>query len=284
MGVLIRLGERWTRATIRSSRWAGIATVLFVTVLSGGTAFALVAVAQALYPMAGSAVSVLIIYSCLGARDLADHAGRVSRRLAEEDIAGARRHVGMMVSRDVDQLDAGDVSRAAIESVAENLVDGAIAPLLFAGLFGPVGAVVFKAVSTMDSMIGKRDERYREFGTFAARFDDLLNYVPARLGYGLIALAAPLVKLSGGAALQIGWRDRRKHDSPNSAWSEAAFAGALGVQLGGVDSYDGKPGAHPLLGDGCRPTAKHLSAAIRLMWVSYTLAVALVVALTVAWS
>ncbi len=154
----------------------------------------------------------------------------------------------LMVSRDTGELDAASVSRGAIESVAENLVDGAIAPLFFAGLFGPVGIVVFKAVSTMDSMIGKRDERYRQFGTCAARLDDLLNYVPARLGYVLIVLAAPLVRLNGGSALRIGWRDRRKHDSPNSAWSEAAFAGALEVTLGGVDQYAGQPRPHPLLG------------------------------------
>jgi adenosylcobinamide-phosphate synthase len=248
----------------------------------GGVAFALVEGAQRLHPTAGAVVSVLIIYSCLGARDLSDHAVRVRRRLAEQDLEGARQAVGMMVSRDTGELDAGNVSRGAIESVAENLVDGAIAPLLFAGLFGPVGAVVFKAVSTMDSMIGKRDERYRECGTFAARLDDVLNFIPARLGYLLIAVAAPLVRLNSGAALRIGWRDRKKHDSPNSAWSEAAFAGALGVKLGGVDSYGGEPKPHPLLGDGCGPSVTHLTSAIRLMWVSYVLAFALVAAFSFA--
>ncbi len=282
MGWLIRLGERWTRDAIPSSRWAGVVTTVFVIALCGSAVFVLVTGAQALHPAAGAAISILVIYSCLGARDLADHAARVRRRLVEQDLEGARQAVGMMVSRDTGELDEGDVSRGAIESVAENLVDGAIAPLLFAALFGPVGAVVFKAVSTMDSMIGKRDERYREFGTFAARLDDLLNFIPARLGYLLIALAAPLVRLRGRSALRIGWRDRRKHDSPNSAWSEAAFAGALQIKLGGADSYAGEPKPHPVLGDGCSPAVTHLASAIHLMWASYLLAYALVAAFSLA--
>jgi len=276
MGTLIRRAEAWTRAAIRSSRWAGVTTAVFVILVSGATAYGLVAVAGLLHPAAGFVVSVLIVYSCLGARDLSDHARRVVRGLGMQNQASARRCVGMMVSRDTAELDAEGVSRAAIESVAENLVDGVIAPLLFAACFGPVGAVVFKAVSTMDSMIGKRNERYREFGTFAARTDDVLNFLPARIGLLVIAAAAPLVSLRGWGALRIGWRDRGNHDSPNSAWSEAAFAGALGIQLGGGDVYAGKRIEHPLLGDGPPPGGSHLAAAIRLMWASYLVTIAVV--------
>ncbi len=282
IGWLVRYAERLSRRAIRNPRRAGIVTALGVILVSGVLTLLLVRCAGMLHPVAGTIASVVIVYTCLGARDLSDHARRVHQRLAAGDIAGARRRVGMMVSRDTGELDAAGVSRAAIESVAENFIDGVVAPLLFAALFGPVGAVVFKAVSTMDSMIGKRDERYHEFGTFAARLDDVLNFIPARLGLLLIAASAPLVNLSGRRALRIGWRDRKHHDSPNSAWAEAAFAGALGVQLGGTDIYAGRTIAHATLGDGDAPNANHLGPAIRLMWASYLLVLLFVIAFSVA--
>ena len=278
IGWLVRHAEILSRRVIRRPRWAGVATALGVILVSGVLTFLLVRCAGMLHPVAGTVASVVIIYTCLGARDLSDHARRVCRRLDADDLEGSRRRVGMMVSRDTGELDADGVSRAAIESVAENFVDGVVAPLLFAACFGPVGAVIFKAVSTMDSMIGKRDDRYREFGTFAARLDDVLNFLPARLGLLLISAAAPMIKQSGRAALRIGWRDRKNHDSPNSAWPEAAFAGALGVQLGGSDTYAGQTILHATLGDGIGPSTKHLAIAIRLMWVSYLLTLALVIA------
>jgi len=281
IGRLVVYAERASRALICSARWAGVVTVVGVVIICGSVTILVLLLAAAVHPVVESIASALIIYTCLGARDLSDHAWRVVRSLGQGTLEDARRHVGMMVSRETGELDAGGVSRAAIESVAENLVDGVMAPLFFAVLFGPVGAVVFKAVSTMDSMIGKRNERYRAFGTFAARCDDVLNFVPARVGLLLIALAAPLVRLNARGALRIGWRDRRNHASPNSAWSEAAFAGALGVQLGGSDVYAGKTVAHPTLGEGDPPAPAHLARAMRLMWASYLVAIAVVAAIVI---
>ncbi len=283
IGWLVRQSERVTRAGIRNARLAGAMTAVAVVVASAGATALALLLARAVGPAFETALGMVIVYTCLGARDLSGHASRVVRSLGKGDLARARRNVGMMVSRETSALDANGVSRAAIESVAENLVDGVLAPLFFAALLGPVGAVAFKAVSTMDSMIGKRNERYREFGTVAARADDVLNFIPARVALLIIALGAWLVRLEGSAALRIGWRDRGNHDSPNSAWSEAAFAGALGVRLGGADSYDGRWVTHPALGDGDSPTPAHLPKAIRLAWVSYGLAIVVVLVGSVCW-
>src|SRR5262249_54287404 len=160
-----------------------------------------------------------------------------------------RRRLSRIVARDTENLPPQEIYRACIETVAENTTDAVVAPLLFGALLGPTGLWVFKAVSTLDSMVGYRNVRYRYFGTASARADDLANLVPARLTWLLLALAAFLTGRGGWPALRIGWRDGRKHPSPNSAWGEATIAGALGVQLGGAASYQGVRSEKPLLGD-----------------------------------
>jgi adenosylcobinamide-phosphate synthase len=174
-----------------------------------------------------------------------------------------------------------EIYRACIETVAENASDGVIAPLFYAALAGPVGMWVYKSINTLDSMVGYRNERYLRFGWASARADDLANWLPARLTWLLVSLAALLTGKQGGAALRTGWRDGGKHPSPNAGWPEAAMAGALGVQLGGASTYSGKPSEKPLLGDAGEPlTLEKTQQAIRLMqmaaWLG--LAVALVLA------
>jgi adenosylcobinamide-phosphate synthase len=155
----------------------------------------------------------------------------------------------MLVGRDTDRLNEQGVTRAAVESVAENLVDGVTAPLFFAVLGGPIAAMMYKAVSTLDSTFGYKDEKYLDFGWASARLDDVVNYVPARLTAPLVAATAAIWGFRPLCCLRICLRDGRKHPSPNAGLAEAAVAGALGVQLGGLNYYDGEPHQGACLGD-----------------------------------
>ncbi len=194
----------------------------------------------------------------------------------------ARRRLSGIVGRDTQDLLPEAIYRACVETVAENTADGVVAPLFYAALAGPVGMWVYKASNTLDSMVGYRNPRYLRFGWASARTDDLANLVPARLTWLLLTLAALLTGHHSGQALRIGWRDGRKHPSPNSAWGEATMAGALGVQLGGSSTYGGKLSEKPLLGDaGQSITAATVQQAIRLMLVAAGLALGL--ALLVGW-
>lgn len=166
-----------------------------------------------------------------------------------------------------------------VETVAENTVDGIIAPLFFLLLGGAPLAMAYKAVNTLDSMVGYKHEKYRAIGMVSARLDDVANFIPARLSWLLISLAALLCGEAGGRALRIGWRDRYNHSSPNCGWSEAAVAGALGIRLGGPNDYFGQRVEKPWIGDAtCDISVDDISRTIRLMWVSSTLALALFMA------
>src|SRR5262249_5152343 len=157
---------------------------------------------------------------------------------------------------------------ACLETIGENTTDGVVAPLFWYAAGGPVGLWAFKAISTLDSMVGYRDDRYRDLGWASAKLDDLAGLVPARLTWLLMALAALLLGERGGSALRVGWRDSRKHPSPNSAWGEAALAGALGVRLGGMSTYGGVPSPKPFLGDGDDRIGRDtVRRAVRLMGV-----------------
>ena len=245
------------RRHIPNVRVAGIAAAAIVLVLTGLIAFALVRCAAALHPVAGDVVSILLLYTAFAARDLAQHAHAVHRALTSNDLPEARRRVGMIVGRDTARLDEREVVRATVESVAESLVDGVTAPLFFAVLGGPVAAMLYKAVNTLDSTFGHKDERYIQFGWASARLDDVANYLPARLTAPLVAVAAALFGHNPLHSLRIWLRDGRKHASPNAGLAEAAVAGALGVQLGGLNYYDGEPSEQPRMGDPTRPLESH---------------------------
>jgi adenosylcobinamide-phosphate synthase len=216
--------------------------LLLVTAGSAGTAaWLLIRGSYCLHPLAGFLASAGVSYTCLAARSLHRESALVADALAAGDIAEARRNLSYIVGRDTAGLDECEIWRALIETVAENTSDGIIAPLFWLTVTGPVGGMVYKAVSTLDSMVGYRDERYLQFGWASARMDDLLNFIPARLTALLMILAAPLAGLSPKRALSAVLRDRLKHPSPNSGHPEAAAAGALGVRLGGPASYKGIP-------------------------------------------
>jgi adenosylcobinamide-phosphate synthase len=266
--------ESPARRLMRGPRLAGVVVALAVVVLSGLAAWGLVRSAGTLHPLAGDFVSIMLIYWCIAARDLAAHARAVFRALVVGDIDEARRRVAMMVGRDTEQLDEAGVTRAAIESVAENMVDGVTAPLMFAAIFGPVGAIVYKAVNTLDSTFGYKNERYVQFGWASAKIDDLANYLPARLTAPLIAFAALLLRQRSANALRILARDHHRHGSPNAGYPEAAVAGALGVQLGGPSHYFGceEPLQKPTIGDALVTLRKtHIGNTNALMYATTAL-------------
>jgi adenosylcobinamide-phosphate synthase len=225
--------------------------------------------ATLLHPWLGSLVSILLLYTTIAPRDLVRHSTEVYTPLAAGDLPEARRRVGMIVGRDTAALDEAGVARATVESVAESMVDGVTAPLFFAVLGGPMGAMLYKAINTMDSMFGYKNERYRAFGWAAARLDDLANFIPARISSLMIPAAAFLLRLDAKGALFILLRDRRKHASPNSGHTEAAVAGALGVQLGGPSPYFGRMVEKPTLGEAVRSIEpQDILRANRLMLLS----------------
>ncbi len=213
----------------------------------------------------------LLVYWGLAARSL-----EVETLHAAEapDLVTARHALSMIVGRDTETLDEPEIGRACVETLAENCNDAVVAPLFWLALGGPVALWAYKAVSTLDSMVGYRDARYRDFGWASARVDDLAALVPARLTWLLIALAALLRGERAGAALRIGWRDGRKHPSPNAAWGEAAMAGALGVRLGGPATYGGVPTFKPFLGNPGDPIGPAtVRRAVLLMRIAAGLAV-----------
>jgi adenosylcobinamide-phosphate synthase len=199
-------------------------------------------------------VQIYWIYSLLAVRSLDDHAMAVVRPLRDGDLPAAREAVGRMVGRDVETLDERGVTRAMVETVAENLSDGVIAPLFWLMVGGPVAMAGYKAINTMDSMFGYKNERYLAFGWCAARMDDAANLAPARLTAGLIWLiAAVWPGMSARASARSTWRDAHRQPSPNSGYPEAAAAGALGVRLGGVNYYRGERSEKAYLGEDLRP-------------------------------
>ncbi len=245
--------EAPARRRFASARVAGAVTAAAVVGGTAAGAWLLLAAAGWVAPWLADLAAVLLLYTTLAARDLEDHARAVLASLEAGDLPKARARVGRLVGRDTADLDPAGVTRAAVESVAENTVDGVLAPLFFAFLGGPVGAMAYKAASTLDSTFGYKSERYLAFGWASARLDDLLNLVPARLSVPLLALAAWPQGLSARGALALGWRDGRNHASPNSGFPEAAVAGALGVQLGGPVRRRGVWDPMPTLGDPGRP-------------------------------
>ena len=230
-------------------------------------------------PLLGFIIAVVLAYTTLAARDLARSARNVLVHLEGGDIAGARHALSMIVGRDTAGLDERGIVRAVVETVAENSSDGVLAPLFYLTLGGPALAMAFKAVNTLDSMVGYRNDAYKDFGWAAARLDDLANFIPARISAVLLCLVAwCLPGASVRDAFRISLRDGRKHASPNSGYPEAAMAGALGLRLGGPGTYEGVVLDKPYIGDALRDfDKKTIEMSIRLMYCATTFAVLLAV-------
>jgi len=260
--------------------------ILFTVVIVGGTAWgswALLRFATGVDPRLGMALTIYFLFTSFAARDLDRHATRVRRTLEQGDLVAARRQLSMIVGRDTLTLDSGEIIRGAVESVAESTLDGVIAPLFFAFVGGAPAALGFKAASTLDSMVGHRSDRYRRFGWASARLDDVLNWIPARIAQLLYPAASLIVGLRPGSTWTAAWTDGQKSPSPNAGISEAALAGALGVRLGGTNSYDGIPEVRPAIGQSLRGLeVADIRRSIAWMYASAVLALLLFAATRVA--
>lgn len=282
IGHLINVVQRAVRRLCHSDRAlriGGGVMWLLVVVLTYGVAWGVLRLAAWVHPWLGWGVEVWMIFTVLAGRCLARSAEDVARPLRDSNLAESRIKLSWIVGRDTSALQPEQINRAVVETVAENTVDGIIAPLFFLLLGGAPLAMAYKAVNTLDSMVGYKHEKYRAIGMVSARLDDAANFIPARLSWLLISVAAWLCRLDAARALRIGWRDRYNHSSPNCAWSEAAVAGALGIRLGGPNDYFGQRVEKPWIGDARRDIAiDDISRTIRLMWVASTLALLLFMA------
>ncbi len=231
------------------------------------------------------AFEVLLVAVLIAQKGLYQHVKAVSIALRKDGISGGRKAVSMIVGRNPDTLDEAGVSRAAIESCAENFSDGVVAPLFWYVLGGPIGICAYKAINTLDSMIGHRNARYLYFGRFAARLDDVANFIPARIAGAVICLAALIGgKTSGKSAWKTMIADARKHKSPNAGWQETAFAGALDVALAGPRHYGDELVDDPYIGSGRRDlTADDIDRALRLFTTSCLINAAWPIVLKVIW-
>ena len=231
--------------------------------------------AARLHPLLGLAVQMFWCGQALAARGLVQESTNVYIELKKSDLPGARKAVSRIVGRDTAELTAEGVTKAAVETVAENASDGVIAPLLYMLIGGAPLALTYKAINTMDSMLGYKNEKYLYFGRVPAKLDDVANYIPSRLAGLLWVAAAALTGNSARGAWKIWRRDRRRHASPNSAQTESACAGALGVQLAGPAYYFGEYYAKPTIGDALRPIEpEDILRANRMMYVASSFALA----------
>ena len=253
IGKLISALEGFVRRRFSDLRRGGVFLGLTVVILSTAAPLFALIICYRINILLGLAAETVLCCYMLAARCLCNESMKVCKAAENGDTEAARRAVSMIVGRDTAVLDRDGIIRAAVETVAENASDGVTAPLFFMGLGGAAGGFFYKSVNTMDSMIGYTDEKYADIGRFAAKLDDVLNFIPSRLTALLMAAAAPLFGLDGRNSLRIWKRDRRNHASPNSAQTESACAGALHLRLAGDAWYFGKLHKKPYIGDDDRP-------------------------------
>lgn len=253
--------------------WKGAALTVLVCLVSVLIPAGLLLLSYRIHRYLGMAAEAFMCYQLLATKCLKVESMKVCQALKDGDVEGARTAVSMIVGRDTSVLDETGITKAAVETVAENASDGSIAPLLYMALGGPLLGFFYKAVNTMDSMIGYKNEKYLYFGRTAARMDDILNYLPSRISGLLMTAVSFLLGMDGKNAWRILRRDGRKHDSPNSAQTEAACAGALKIQLAGDAWYFGHKKEKPVIGDPVRPVdAEDIRLANRLLYGSAVLA------------
>ena len=260
---------RKRESTIRAEMIKGSFMVILILIMTGIVSVAFIIISFSLCPTAGICIESIMTYQILAARSLRDESMKVQHCLENGDIGNARKAVSMIVGRDTEILDKEGIIKAAVETVAENTSDGVIAPMLYLMIGGPTAGFLYKAVNTIDSMVGYKNEKYMYFGRPAAKLDDVLNYLPSRIS-ALLVIAVSFIggrEYDGRRAAMIWKRDRMKHASPNSAQTEAAFAGALGIRLAGDASYFGHVVRKPYIGDACRKIEiEDIARADRLMY------------------
>lgn len=268
-----QVAQRVERALYRDTRPAG---AVYTAVLGGGAVALGVAVERAGRdrPVVRTLTTAAATWLVLGGRSLAVAGASIGRELDAGELAAARERIPQLCGRDPATLDADGLARAAVESVAENTSDAVVAPLLWGAVAGVPGLLGYRAVNTLDALVGYRNERYRRFGWASARLDDVLNLLPARLAAALTVAGAPVVGGSWRGAWQSWHRDAAAHPSPNAGRVEAAFAGALEIRLGGRTVYPHGVEERPILGEGRTPDAGHVTRAVELSRVVGGLATA----------
>ena len=290
VGALISALEKLLRGVFPKNKngelTAGVFLLALTAGITTGCAWGLLYLAGRIHPWVRFVLETVMCYQLLATKALKDETMKVYTALSQGDLKQARYAVSIVVGRDTEVLDETGVTKAAVETVAENASDGVIAPLLFLAIGGAPLGFFYKAVNTMDSMVGYKNDKYLYFGRAAARFDDVLNYIPARLSGALMSAAASFCGLDAGNAWKIFLRDRRNHSSPNSAHTEAAAAGALHIQLAGNAYYFGKLYEKPTIGDPDRPVEyEDIRRVNRLLYATavLTLIVFMVVKGVVLW-
>lgn len=262
-----RLAGALERLAYRDSRTVGVAHV--VVLVGASVALGVLAEQSCRATIPRIAVTAVATYVVLGGRSLTIEATTISRQLTESDLAAARVQVTHLVGRETSEMDAAQITRATIESVAENTADAVVSPLVWGAAAGVPGLLAYRAANTLDAMIGHRSPRYRNFGWAAARLDDVVNFLPARLCVAFIGVCAPVVGGRASNAVGAARRDGPGPPSPNAGPVEAAFAGALGRTLGGVNIYGGRTEDRGTLGSGPLPELADIARVVRLSeWVT----------------
>lgn len=283
IALLERLLRKWTAGSAKKELVAGAFLAVVMAGVSAVFCWAVLFFAGWAHPAFRFVLESLMCWQALAARELHRESMRVCHALEAGDLVDARKKLAMIVGRETEQLDAGAIAKAAVETVAENTSDGVVAPLLYLFIGGAPLAFMYKAVNTLDSVVGYRNEAYLYFGRASARLDDLLNLIPARLSALLMIPAAGICRLNMQGAARIWRRDRYNHKSPNSAQTEAVCAGALGIRLGGDAVYHGKLVQKPTIGDARRAICSaDIRTANQLMYATSGLAVLLLAAVKLA--
>ena len=250
-------------------KMAGMILVVLVLGITYGFVWRIMELLADIHPWAQFIGGALLLSFTIAPDSLAKAGYEIHRYLLDGNLIQARRKVGWIVGRDTDQLNVAEVTRGTVETIAENIVDGIISPLFYFVIGGVPLAFLYRAVNTLDSMVGYKNDRYREFGMFAARIDDVFNYIPARLTGILLVIAAILLKFNVSGTAKAMWRDAAKHPSPNSGFPEAGVAGALGIRLGGLNYYGGIASHRAYMGEEVNPLEPiHIKQTIYLMYAA----------------
>jgi len=273
MGNLVVYLEKWLRRTVLNQRIAGVILAIVVVSSTYLIAFFAVYLAECVGKWTEFIVESFLIFTTFSVKDLGKETDEVYQALNMDDLELARRKLSMIVGRNTENLSRDEIIRATVETIAENSVDGVISPLFYTALGGAPLALAYKAISTLDSMVGYKDEKYLYFGWFSAKLDDVANYIPARISVLLIPIASFILKKRALGAWRSILQDGNKSPSPNAGLPEAGFAGALGIQLGGVAFYQGKRFYKPLIGEKIRQReGDDIPRATHLMYVLSTVA------------
>jgi len=268
IGYLAQRLESPLRRAIKNERFAGIIFSVAIISTAYGVSAIVISAATHLNRHLGFILSAFFIYTTLAIKDLKVESMRVYQELEKNDIGSARKNLSFIVGRDTQNLHDKDIIRATVETIAENIADGIISPLFYAFLGGAPLALAYKAANTLDSMVGYKNDKYKNFGWASARIDDCLNFIPARISGILIAFAGGLSGFDAINSFKSCLRDGRKNPSPNSGIPEAAMAGALEIQLGGLNYYNSTPVLKPFIGEEIHPLEiEHIRKCIRIAYL-----------------